>query len=239
MLSPTTIFVALLSVASALPTEGEHAFKPAGPGDSRSPCPMLNAMANHGFFPRNGLNISMAQLISGLRDGVNLDEGATRAVATIGMSASTTGNPDTINLADLNKHGVIEHDASLSRADTFTGDNHSFDKTIFAMTVSNWPDAKISIEQSVRARNARIADSKAKNPQFAMSALAVQGSFLENSLIQVVFGGGPKGGADKKMVVSFFEKEQLPYDLGYKRPEKAITLADCQAVIGQMVAVKA
>ncbi|KAL8377356.1 hypothetical protein RB595_008168 [Gaeumannomyces hyphopodioides] len=239
MLSTTTFFVALLSIVSALPTEGEHAWKPAGPNDSRSPCPMLNALANHGFLPRDGRNISMAQFITGLQDGVNLDESATRLVATIGMEASTTGNPNTVHLADLNKHGVIEHDGSLSRADTVTGDNHSFNKDIFAFTVSQWPADKITIEHSAKSRNARLADAKAKNPTFALSARAVQGSLLENALIQVVFGEGVNGNADKKMVTTFFEKEQLPYELGYKRPDKSITLGDCQNVIGKILAVPA
>ena len=34
---------------------GEHAWAPPGPGDLRGPCPGLNALANHGYFPRNGI----------------------------------------------------------------------------------------------------------------------------------------------------------------------------------------
>ena len=34
---------------------GEHAWAPPGPGDLRGPCPGLNALANHGYFPRNGV----------------------------------------------------------------------------------------------------------------------------------------------------------------------------------------
>jgi hypothetical protein len=32
------------------------------PGAVRSPCPALNALANHGFLPRNGKNITLAML---------------------------------------------------------------------------------------------------------------------------------------------------------------------------------
>lgn len=36
-------------------TTGEHAFASPGPGDIRGPCPGLNAAANHGYLPRNGI----------------------------------------------------------------------------------------------------------------------------------------------------------------------------------------
>ena len=36
-------------------TSGANAWKAPGPGDKRGPCPALNAMANHGYFPRNGI----------------------------------------------------------------------------------------------------------------------------------------------------------------------------------------
>jgi hypothetical protein len=44
----------------ALPKTGE--FCPAKPSDLRSPCPLLNAMANHGYLPRDGRNIHPAEL---------------------------------------------------------------------------------------------------------------------------------------------------------------------------------
>lgn len=34
---------------------GEHRWTAPGPGDLRGPCPGLNALANHGYFPRNGI----------------------------------------------------------------------------------------------------------------------------------------------------------------------------------------
>lgn len=32
-------------------------YVPAGPGDKRSPCPMINSLANHGYLPRNGRDV--------------------------------------------------------------------------------------------------------------------------------------------------------------------------------------
>src|SRR5690348_5072675 len=41
------------------------------PGDSRSACPMLNAMANHGILPHDGKNISFRELNTTVRQTFN------------------------------------------------------------------------------------------------------------------------------------------------------------------------
>lgn len=35
---------------------------PATPNDKRSPCPMINALANHGYLPRNGQNVTSTEM---------------------------------------------------------------------------------------------------------------------------------------------------------------------------------
>lgn len=37
--------------------ESQYRYQPPEPNDSRSPCPALNALANHGYLPRDGKNI--------------------------------------------------------------------------------------------------------------------------------------------------------------------------------------
>lgn len=41
--------------AQAVSTAGEHAFVAPAAGDQRGPCPGLNALANHGYLPHNGV----------------------------------------------------------------------------------------------------------------------------------------------------------------------------------------
>ena len=43
--------------AAAYADESKYTYQPPGPDDSRSPCPALNALANHGYLPRDGKNI--------------------------------------------------------------------------------------------------------------------------------------------------------------------------------------
>lgn len=49
-------------------TTGEHAFVAPGPTDLRGPCPGLNAMANHGYIPHNGV-ATIPEFIQGTYDG--------------------------------------------------------------------------------------------------------------------------------------------------------------------------
>jgi hypothetical protein len=45
-------------------TTGTHAFVAPGPSDLRGPCPGLNAMANHGYIPHNGV-ATITQFVQG------------------------------------------------------------------------------------------------------------------------------------------------------------------------------
>ena len=47
---------------------GAHAFVPPGSGDERGPCPGLNALANHGYLPHNGIG-SIEQFIESTGQG--------------------------------------------------------------------------------------------------------------------------------------------------------------------------
>lgn len=42
---------------TAFDDESQHQYEAPGPNDSRSPCPALNTLANHGYLPRDGKNI--------------------------------------------------------------------------------------------------------------------------------------------------------------------------------------
>ena len=46
---------------------GEHAYQSPAPDDIRGPCPGLNAAANHGYLPRNGI-ATIPETILGLGD---------------------------------------------------------------------------------------------------------------------------------------------------------------------------
>lgn len=82
----------------------------------RGPCPGLNTLANHGFLPHSGQNISRADLVSGMLAGTNQDESISGLLFSIlvelGLASDNTTDA-TFSLLDLGRHDVLEHDASF------------------------------------------------------------------------------------------------------------------------------
>ena len=93
-------------------------FVPPKEGDSRSACPMLNALANHGVLPHDGKNITFRELNTVVRSSFNFAPSFCFFVPK--FAADFLGRSywsDKFDLADLSKHNAIEHDASLTRRD--------------------------------------------------------------------------------------------------------------------------
>jgi len=63
---------------------GHNAWCPPQEGDSRSVCPALNTMANHGYLPRSGRHITFPILIHALRECYNLTFALALVLATGG-----------------------------------------------------------------------------------------------------------------------------------------------------------
>lgn len=57
--------------AQFIPTTGQYTFRPPGPNDQRGNCPGLNALANHGFIPHNGI-ATTAQMSLANQQGMQL-----------------------------------------------------------------------------------------------------------------------------------------------------------------------
>jgi len=187
---------------------------------------MLNSLANHGHLPRNGKNASIDQIVNSLDEVLNLSPISSRPVAELAATTSTTGNPNTLNLDDLNQHGVIEHDGSLSRSDFDLGDNHSFKPKIWN-SVSKWFKKDfISIQTAAKARRARLTEAAAQNPSFNFTAREDQFSQFETALYLAVWGKRPEWNAKTKWVEIMFREERIPFKEGFKRRTDVITNED-------------
>jgi hypothetical protein len=172
----------------------------------RSPCPWLNALANHGFLPRNGRSITRELLEVGFSDSFNFAPGSLEAPTAAALT--TASNADgSFNLIDTLKHNVaLEHDGSLSRNDAFFSDNLLFNPDIWGSVVAQFTEETISIEAGARVRADRIAAAEAVNPQFNLSGGNLMGSFAEMGLIQLVFGDRVDGGANTLLTKVIFGK---------------------------------
>lgn len=95
-------------------------YVPPRPSDSRSACPMLNAMANHGILPHDGKNITFKQLNTTVRQTFNFAPSFCFFVPKFSANfLNRSYFDDKFDLADLSLHSekAIEHDASLTRHD--------------------------------------------------------------------------------------------------------------------------
>ncbi|KAI9048873.1 hypothetical protein LZ554_006729 [Drepanopeziza brunnea f. sp. 'monogermtubi'] len=94
------------------------AYLPPQQGDSRSACPMLNALANHGILPHSGRDIPFRALSTAVRQTFNFAPSFCFFVPK--FAADFLGRSywsGRFDLADLSRHNAIEHDASLTRQD--------------------------------------------------------------------------------------------------------------------------
>ncbi|KAG2134871.1 Chloroperoxidase [Suillus bovinus] len=94
-------------------------FCPAQAGDVRSPCPALNALANHGYLPRDGKNIGPLDLARALKSGYNISS-VLAYILSFG-SLLLLGQYRSLSLSDLARHNLIEHNASLVHKDDRNG----------------------------------------------------------------------------------------------------------------------
>lgn len=114
--------------------KGKHKFIAPGPDDARGPCPGLNAMANHGYLPRNGVG-SIEDFVKGCYDAFGMGKdlgsflGIYGAVFDGNLESYSIGGP-TAHLPIINgllgtptglsgSHNKYENDASPIRGDLF------------------------------------------------------------------------------------------------------------------------
>lgn len=89
---------------------------------------------------------------------------------------------------NLNRHNVLEHDASMTRGDAFFGSNHAFNQTIFDETKQYWPDDLMTAEHLTNGKLARQVNSRALNPEYTFTTTMEQFSLGEVSAPIVAFG---------------------------------------------------
>lgn len=172
---------------------------------------MINALANHHILPHSGHGITKEMAINALTSSINLSS----AIATVFASVAVTANPDKsahfFNLDQVNKHGLIEHDVSLSRNDFLLGDNHTFNKEIFDRVISTYGDqTETSFESVSKARYQRVLDCKkaheeaGKDFQYGIKEFVL--SYGESALFLGLLGDPKEGKIPVEYLRALFGK---------------------------------
>ncbi|KAM4068050.1 peroxidase, family 2 domain-containing protein [Hirsutella rhossiliensis] len=192
-------------------------YQKPGPTDSRSPCPGLNALANHGFLPRNGRNVNALDIILGLFLGLGVSPETSGIVIAFGLVSSHNPLSLSLDLEDLrNHHFVIEHDCSFARNDALIGDNLNFNPKLWAIALKEMNKTSVVNPFNFgRGKAARVQDQRRRNPRTVYGPRAWFNGFSEVGLVLSTLGTVP-GLAKLEYVRSLVEEERLPYHLGWR-----------------------
>ena len=166
-------------IAAGLPGHNRNwpDYVPPKEGDSRSACPMLNALANHGILPHDGKNITFQELSAKVRQTFNFAPSfcffAPKFAADF-LNRSYWN--DRLDLADLNLHAdnAIEHDASLTRHDVaLVPDQGKPDLNLVHDLLNDatgkMPDgsSQLTVPDLAKALSKRRADAKKTNKEYS------------------------------------------------------------------------
>ncbi|APA10583.1 hypothetical protein SS1G_12609 [Sclerotinia sclerotiorum 1980 UF-70] len=214
-------------------TEGEWIAPSAT--DYRGPCPMLNTLANHGFLPRDGRNLTEHNVVKGLNHGLNFNKSLGSIMFQHAVPASPAyPNTTFFTLDDLNRHNVLEHDASISRSDAYFGNNHIFNQTIFDTTKMYWPSETLTAQHLIDGKIFRQIVSRTTNPNYTFTSTTQAFSLGEMAAPIVAFGDKNALTANRTLVESWIENERLPTELGWRKPEEEVSLGDILYVTGAL-----
>ncbi|KAH9878024.1 hypothetical protein J1614_003241 [Plenodomus biglobosus] len=170
----------------------------------RGPCPMLNTLTNHGFLPRDGRNFTKRNVIKGLKNGLNFNEDLTSLMWEQAIFANPEPNATFFTLEMLNVHNVLEHDASLSRADAYFGNNHVFNETVYNSSKAWWKSDPVTAKELANSKIYRQLESRANNPNYTFSATTEEFSLGEVAAPPIAFGDILTGDVPRALITFFF-----------------------------------
>ncbi|KAJ7115153.1 Cloroperoxidase [Mycena epipterygia] len=203
--------------------------------DVRSPCPGLNTLANHGYLPRSGMNLTIPMMLQAALDGFNVGSDSIIQAAKFGLLSGN--DPITLNLDALALHNLIEHDASISRNDFAVGDNLHFNETVFSTLANANPGVDFYNATSAgQVQHARLANSIAINPSVTNTRKEHLLRSRESALYLSIMGDPLTGIAPKNFVQIFFREERLPIAEGWTRPTTLITSTSMAAMTNIIIA---
>ncbi|PHH91106.1 hypothetical protein CDD83_1629 [Cordyceps sp. RAO-2017] len=183
----------------------KYYYRKGGPDDS-----------NHGYIPRSGKNVNIIQLVAGALKGLGVSPETSAVVGAVGFASSSKPLTLSFDLEDLRRPGFfIEHDCSFSREDREIGNNNDFNRTVWNVALKTFKHKKVTSAFDLgKARAARIADAKRRNPKTAFGPRAAAFGAIEIGMVLSALEAiGP---AKTEWVRSLFEDERIPTHLGWK-----------------------
>ncbi|KAJ7656221.1 Chloroperoxidase [Mycena rosella] len=209
-------------------------FIPAVNADTqRSPCPALNALANHGYIPRNGTEIPFSQLLHAVKAVYNLSLPLALLLTVVGYATCGTFSLHTMSwtltLADLSARGwnKIAHDASLVHPSGIP--SHAPDPALLANLLGA-ADAGMTLKGLAAVHAARERDLARP-----LDGLHGQIAFGECALTWLVLRNPTTGVVERDALAQWFGEERLPTGWWEEpRPRTPVGLRQARKTAGQV-----
>lgn len=233
--------------APLLLRKGEY--RAPSPTDIRGPCPIINALANHGYIPRDGRNVRAAEMKAAMKHlgvSITLRQLLTSAAYLEHQDRPPTGfwafvrNPfaylfrtfalrtegqvdasgvPCLDLDELDRHGAVEHDVSMSRRDFAQGDNHSKQEDLVGEMLASARDGQgITVDDWAGFRLRRIEQQRRDNPKLEFGGIQDTMGLAETAFIQKTFGVRGRGWTvPVAYTKAIFGEERLPVREGWRR----------------------
>ncbi len=152
--------------------------------------------------------------VTALTKSINLDSTIASVFASVAVTANPDQNAHAFDLDQVDKHGLIEHDVSLSRNDIAFGDNHSFNAGIWGDVIGSYGEVtETSFESVSRARYGRLVASKkaheeaGKDFQYGIKEFVL--SYGESALFLGLLGSPEEGKIPLEYLRVLFRKCSL------------------------------
>ncbi|KAJ3311112.1 hypothetical protein HDV04_004426 [Boothiomyces sp. JEL0838] len=197
---------------------------PPLPGQSRSPCPGLNSLTNHGYLPRDGNTpLTPDMLITACKNGFNADADLINFILG---AAANLGIPQNFTLGQLNIHNAIEHDASLTRQDCYFGECFKLNIKQFTNFMSHVSNGRtLTMQDMVNCRHNHFNYTIANNPNYLLTGMQYFLAYGESSFIHLFFGASDTWEVPAEFLIPFFLEERLPFFEGWNPPADPVHLS--------------
>lgn len=194
----------------------DHAYA-RGDIETRGPCPGLNSLANQGYLPRDGKNISLPQVEAALMTGLHM---SSTLASTLAHSLRPLCRADgKFDLYDMRRHNVVEHDRSFTRLDFRQGDNYTFQPTMFQALLDDAEGGPVTIKTLAKSYVRREKECKRSGgPSLPFNLWGV-------NLIQTVsfYNTAAMSTISKETMTTFYEEERFS-DAILQNPKKRTLL---------------
>ncbi|KAK7962759.1 Cloroperoxidase [Apiospora aurea] len=129
----------------------------------RAPCPGLNALANQGYLPRDGKNLTLPMLEAALMEALHMTGTVAHALAD--QMKPVLREDGTFDLSDSRMHNVLEHDTSLTRLDFRQGDNFTMQPKLLEAMIDDAEGGPVTLKTLAKTYTRRNREHAASGGQ--------------------------------------------------------------------------